>query len=262
MRLCLLLFLTLFTVGQHSQPPSPTPTKAADANQKQPKPEQQQARNDEQASRDLTTAINQLTAEIAGQNQQQSAAPNKDETSAKWWSIGNTVLITIFTGILAWVAVLQWKAMHRQADIYDRQAGIADKQADIAAEQLELTKATEGRRDFEKTIEGFEKAREQKIVDERYSQQFSLAQENAVAAKQSADAALLNAQSITNAERAWILVEFDVDGKIPRQATIYCRAKNHGRTPAEISRCSVVYFPHTYGEEYPTEPEYQQTELA
>ena len=241
MRLFFLLSLTIFAFAQHSQPPSPTPSKATNANQKQPKPEQQQTRPDEQFGRDLTTAINQLTAEIAAQNQQQSATPNKNEAPTNGWTVLNTILTTVFTGILAVLAILQWRALHRQADIYDRQAGIADKQADIAAEQLELTKTAESRRDFEKTIEGFEKTREQKLADDRYSQQLSLAQEGAVTAKQSADAATLNSNTVIRSERAWIFADllptlgsarFIGDGETNIYARINCR--NVGRSPAWI----------------------------
>jgi hypothetical protein len=51
------------------------------------------------------------------------------------------------------------------------------------------------------------------------------------AAKDSADAALLNAQALINAERAWLLVELR---RYADEAFSFI-IKNHGRTPAEIT---------------------------
>jgi hypothetical protein len=73
--------------------------------------------------------------------------------------------------------------------------------------------------------------------------------------------ALQSSQTAINAERAWILVTTDIDGVNPREATIYVRGKNWGRTPAEISRCSVMYLPYSDEKDLPEEPPYQQTEL-
>lgn len=129
MRLCLVLFFSLSVVAQLSKPPSPTPAPPAHENQKKAKPEQQQTPANDQTTQDLVAVISKLATEIATNNQLQSTAINKGESSTKWWSIGNSILITIFTGILALVAVLQWKAMHRQADITLRQVDISEKLA-------------------------------------------------------------------------------------------------------------------------------------
>jgi hypothetical protein len=265
MRLPVMLFLLVFlAVAQQSQPPSPAPGKTANADQKKSKPKQQQASPDEEATKSLTTAILQLRAEIAARNQQQSTTPDKDEASAKWWSVGNAVLITIFTGILAWVAVLQWKAMHRQADIYDRQAKIADKQADIAAEQLAITKANEARREIERTKEEDARYIRAQIEDKKYLQQVTIANDTAMAARRSADAASLNAQAIINSERPWVVVrqwhgpdalistvDILASGQSGRYVVFIYEFENRGRTPARITD-GKMYF--TISEKLPDEP--------
>jgi hypothetical protein len=209
MRLFALVLIMFFAFRQQSQPPTPTPTPppSAHANQKKPRPEQQQTRPDDQTTENLTTAIQQLTAEIAAYNQQQSGTPYKDESSAKWWSIGNSLLITLFTAVLAIVAVLQWKAMRRQADI-------ADTQANISKEQLAITKAAEALHKEEKWTEVTEGIRERRRSDERYTEQLELAKDNAATAKQSADAAQVSAKLAKDAlrlqelsEKQWINLE-------------------------------------------------------
>jgi hypothetical protein len=215
-----LLLLALFTFGQHSQPPSPTPSKATHVKQEKSKPEEQQTERNERAAKELTSAILQLRAEIAAWNQQQAAAANKDDASAKWIR-RNAFAVTFFTAILAVVAILQWRAMHRQANIADRQTALAEKQteigekqADIAAEQLRITQAAETRRDLEKMEEENKRGVENQIADKRYLEQLTLAKDNAYAAKKSADAAqastkvaveLLKLQEV--AQKQWINLE-------------------------------------------------------
>lgn len=261
MRLFLILFITLFAVGQPSQPPSPTPQKAAHANQSETNPEQQKQTANDQATENLMSAINQLSAEIAARNQQQSSAPDKDDTSTKWWARGNTIAVTLFTGALAVLAYFQWRAMHRQANITDRytalaekQSQIADKQREIAAEQLAITKANEARREAERTKEEDAQHIRSQLEDKRYLQQFTIARDNAIAAKGSANAAKISADAFVASQRAWVTVTLAwtpaYEGLFPssrtdhtdkgetiqvHNATVRMTYRNDGPTPAWIT---------------------------
>jgi cell division protein FtsL len=247
MRLPVMLFLVLLAVDQQSQPPSPAPVKTANTDQKKSKPKQQQTSPDEEATKNLTTAILQLRAEIASRNQQQSRTPENNKAPTNGWTVLNAILTTVFTGILAVLAILQWRALHRQADIYDRQAKIADKQADIAAEQLAITKANEARREIEKTEEEDAKHIRAQIEDKKYLQQLDIANANAIAAKRSADAASSNAKALMNSERPWLVpkitrivkeienLRIKDEPRTFRSVTNFgFWIKNVGRTPAQI----------------------------
>jgi hypothetical protein len=200
MRLFLPLFLTFFAVGQQSQAPVPTPAKTVHNHQAKGNSKEKKPSSSDEATKQLASAINQLTAEIVARNQAQSRTPDPTQTQADWWTKANTISIPVFTLALTVLAFLQWRAMHRQANISDKQAGIAekqngiaDKQREIAAEQLQITKTAE--------VHG----------DERYAEQITLAGANASAAKQSADAALQLAQATKrsvklqeNTQRQWV----------------------------------------------------------
>jgi hypothetical protein len=95
---------------------------------------------------------------------------------------------------------------------------------------------------------------ESEARDREFAQQLKVSQDTAAAALQSSQTAI-------NAERAWILVKFEVTGQAPRNAHIHFQGKNWGRTPAEISRCSVTYLPYANESELPEEAPYHKTEL-
>lgn len=207
MRLFLALFLMLFAVSQQSPPPSPTPRKAAHADHGKADPETNKAESNDQSTKDLTTAINQLTAAITAENQQQSRKQTGKKPPSDGWAIANTVLVTIFTGALAILAFLQWKAMHRQADIYDRQTNILDKQADIAAEQLSITRTADTVREIDKMKEGIKRNAEKKIADQRYAKQLELTRRSADAAKISADATARSVKLQEISQKQWVNLE-------------------------------------------------------
>ena len=63
----------------------------------------------------------------------------------EWWAKISTILITVFTGVLAFLAVLQWWAMHRQAnymrvnlDIAKTAAHAASVNAQAAADNVKI----------------------------------------------------------------------------------------------------------------------------
>jgi len=81
--------------------------------------------------------------------------------------------------------------------------------------------------------------------------------------RDAADAALRGVQTAINAERAWIIVNAEATGELPRKGHLYFRARNWGRTPAEVTRYSVTQVPMNRDDEaFPPDPQYQQTELT
>jgi hypothetical protein len=201
MRLFPLLLLALFAVGQQSQPLSTTPPKTAHTNKGRADLKKENAAPNDQITRDLMTAINQLTAAVEAQKQQ---GKTTQANSGPPVEHGGTILATVFTGALVLLAALQFWAMHRQANISDRLAGIshkqrevADKQREIAAEQLAITKANESRREIEKTKEEDARYIQMQIADKKYLEQLTLAKDNAYAAKKSAVAAVVSARALT-----------------------------------------------------------------
>jgi cell division protein FtsL len=241
MRLFAAFLLAISVFGQ-SEPPSPAPRPAAHASQKKAESERSKAAADEDATKQLTSAINRLTAEIASENEQRSRTPNNDKPPSNWWAIANSILITLFTAVLAVVAVLQWRAMDRQANIADRQTEIADKQTEIAEEQLELTKTAQAIQDLDR-FHG----------DNRYAEQLALAKENAATTKQTADAALLNARAVINSERPWIVVSTET----PSENHFCFKAKCYGRTPAKIIENYGQYLVTRGSRKLPLPPQYQ-----
>lgn len=220
------LFFTLFAVNQQSQPPSPAPRKPAHTNQSGASPEQKKTSANDQTTTDLISAMNQLTAAMAAENQQQSREQTDKKSPSDGWAIANAILVTIFTGALAILAFLQWKAMHRQADIYDRQREILDKQAEISAKQLSIIES------------------EKDVANQRYSEQLELATKQANTARQSADVLIAS-------ERAWVSVTIDwspgysglfISAHMEHGHTVHgymttvrMTYKNDGRTPAWIN---------------------------
>jgi hypothetical protein len=154
--------------------------------------------------------------------------------------------IEIFTGVLAAVGVLQLVVMFLTWLVYRRQAGIMDQQRETMQSQWTTMRGQLG---------------QMELSSNQTDQLIQHAEKSAEAAKASADAALLSAQAVIDAERAWILVTSEATGQVPRGAHIHFQGKNWGRTPAEISRCSVTYLPYANEKELPEAPPYQQTEL-
>jgi hypothetical protein len=246
MRLSLILFLTLFTVGQQSQPLSPTPTPSRQKQDHKAALKQDQAPDNEAVAKQLLAAVNQLMATIEAERVQEKAAQAQSKTPSSWvkW---NTIFVTIFTACLAIVAGLQFWAMHRQANISDQLADITGKQREIAAEQLAITKANEARREIEKTEEEDAKHIRAQIEDKKYLQQLDIANANAIAAKRSADAASSNAKALMNSERPWLVpkitrivkeienLRIKDEPRTFRSVTYFgFWIKNVGRTPAQI----------------------------
>ena len=110
-----------------SQGPSPTPRKANETHEQKASPEKGESRPDDQMANDLTSAVNKLASVIAARNQEQSSEKSHNESPADWWSRASTILVTIFTGVLACMAYWQWRAMQAQATYIQSQAAYMRK---------------------------------------------------------------------------------------------------------------------------------------
>jgi hypothetical protein len=131
-RLILVAVAAVGVVYSQSQPPSPTPREAQHTDENKTHPEQAKDTTDDNSTNRLITAIDKVSAEIAAGNQQESRAYGKDKAPTDWWAVASTVLMTIFTGALAWLAYLQWGAMKSQAN-YMRDGLIETRRAAQAA---------------------------------------------------------------------------------------------------------------------------------
>jgi len=131
MRASAVLLLTIFIFGQ-SQPPSPTSSKSAHANQKKAKPEQDKSCTDDDTTKELTSAINQLTAVIAARNEQHFAVQSNNKTPAPRWLIASTIVSALATLAIAVLGYFQWRAMHRQAGFMQNGLLLTQQSADAA----------------------------------------------------------------------------------------------------------------------------------
>jgi hypothetical protein len=89
-------------------------------------------------------------------------------------------------------------------------------------------------------------------------EQLRISREAAIAAKQSADAALLNAQALITSERPWIVVRL----RTPRSGLFSFEAINYGRTPAEVIAIPATFTIDTEDNLRKNEPPYPTSILA
>jgi hypothetical protein len=139
----------MYLLGQ-SQPPAPAPREAAQENQGKTAPKTNKSAPDDEPTK--STVVNSVTV-VTGRDQQEPSNPSEGKTSTDWWALANTGLITIFTGVLAFLAYQQWQTLkgHEKAFLelagYMRDglekttiaANAARDSADVTAVQLELT---------------------------------------------------------------------------------------------------------------------------
>lgn len=93
----------------------------------------------------------------------------------------------------------------------------------------------------------------EKQADEMVKQA-TLMKEQTTVAQEAANAALLNARAVINAERPWLLIEPSLDlqgmpGVPARSFTVSFKAKNVGRSPAEIIYAALRWRPLPFGDE-------------
>lgn len=96
-------------------------------------------------------------------------------------------------------------------------------------------------------------------------EQATLMKEQTAVAQKAADAALLNAQAVINAERPWLLIKpsLTVHG-MPEvtSLTVAFKATNVGRSPAEIIFAALEWITLLNGEELRNEPFFSEAEPA
>jgi hypothetical protein len=142
----LLLVLASIVFAQ-SQPPSPSPTKAGEAYKNKATPEEPKAEAGNQPASPSSADSSKRSPDTATKDQQLPTAQSSDKAPSDRWSKASTILITLFTGALAWLALLQWRAMQKQAtymrDALTETAKAADAAKDsakAAQDSLVLTK--------------------------------------------------------------------------------------------------------------------------
>lgn len=230
MRLFLILLVTLSAVGQQSQPPSPTPGKSAHTHQKKTSPENRNTAAHENSTKDLAAAIKQLNTEIAAQNQHQTSTQSESKPPSEGWAKASTIFVTVFTGALAILALLQYLAMRKQAEYMKeglaetaKAADAAKVSADASRKQVAIADAEVGRR--------FVQERDQA---RRFGEQMELAEKQTTLVQQ--QVAL---------ERAWLVISvsgverlmkpYGLHNSIHRTGFDW-KIKNCGRTPAFLHK--------------------------
>ena len=122
MRLFLAATLVAFTLWQS---PSPTPAKAVNKPHNPAASKQGKASNNQHsASPSVSVSTQAITLGAQPETGKEAAQP-KQKASTDWW-------LTVFTGALVLVAVMQFIAMHRQANYMRDNLAIAKSTADAA----------------------------------------------------------------------------------------------------------------------------------
>lgn len=128
---CAVLASVAFAAGQ-SQRPSPTPAKATQKQQDKRAEVQSKPASDQHSPGNAVPALTQTSTVVTSGNQGGQGNPQKQESPTNWWSVFNTILLTVFNGVLAYLAYRQWRTMNEQAK--DMKEGGADtKNLAIAA---------------------------------------------------------------------------------------------------------------------------------
>jgi hypothetical protein len=134
MRLFLFAIIAITALGQ-SQPPPPTPAKPNQTNQDKASSKQAEGSGDKKPSQVFPPTINQPPLPVvAARNEGNCCYPNKYKSPTDWWGRASTILLTIFTGALAWLAYKQWGALDDQHKVM-REGLTATNKAACAAQK-------------------------------------------------------------------------------------------------------------------------------
>ncbi len=147
----ILASLTALLVAQ-SQPPPPTPSEPGNKNQQVSGDEQTNAKPTETPSEHIPPVVNQSQPQPAEKARDRDSGERGYEPPFNRW---NAALVTLFTGILAILAFLQYRAMRQQADYMRDGLKITEQAADASTKSA---KAAE---------DGVRQARETAIIDQR-----------------------------------------------------------------------------------------------
>ena len=176
--------------------------------------------SDEKIARRPSPPASPPIEKFAAENQTANpGVPRHNQSTTDWWSRASTILITLFTGALAWLAHRQHQAIKEQAE-YMRDGLALTKQAAEAA----TVSANAAKQSSEIAGASLEAIREQTTVAKLAAES---AADNAVAAK-------TMAQTMINTERAWLLlsVKTNIVG-VPHR--VHIQFRNSGRSPAFLT---------------------------
>jgi len=140
----ILLFVPL--IATQSQPPSPTPRKTAQDNQRKTDSKETETSSNHNDADKISTAIDQLTSEVASWKKQAASTPQKDDAPADWWLKWSTIISAVATFGIFVLAFFQWRAMRGHKEALDAMAeymrvGLAEtrKAADAAKKSAEVS---------------------------------------------------------------------------------------------------------------------------
>jgi len=135
-------------LAAQSPPPPPSPTITAQIKQDVSRVENAQPQSTNSPSQISPTAINHTTAKPTQKSTNSNREASQRATPFNWSRL-NTVLLTLFNGILAIVAVYQYRLTRRQTDLTERSlvaakdaAEAAKKSADAATDAVAHAKNT------------------------------------------------------------------------------------------------------------------------
>jgi hypothetical protein len=140
----ILLFVPL--IATQSQPPSPTPRKTAQDNQRKTGAKETETSSNHNDADKISTAIDQLTSEVASWKKQPASTPQKDDAPADWWLKWSTIISAVATFGIFVLAFFQWRAMRGHKEALDAMAehmrdGLVEtrKAADAAKKSAEVS---------------------------------------------------------------------------------------------------------------------------
>jgi hypothetical protein len=120
-----------------SQQPSPTPGKSTKEKEDKATPKNTKAEADYQTPKPPSPTVGNPSTPLASGNQQNAAHINTDHLTTERWSRANAILVTVFTGVLAFLAWRQWGAMEKQAEYMRDALAETMKAADAAKSTAE-----------------------------------------------------------------------------------------------------------------------------
>jgi hypothetical protein len=107
------LILAMLLPVMQTHPPVPTPVVASQVKQSQGGPKDAKEKADKQPPGPLMASVEKFCAEIAARYKKNPGSESNEQSASEWW--GTNGVIAVFTGVLAFLAFLQWRAMDKQA---------------------------------------------------------------------------------------------------------------------------------------------------
>lgn len=115
-----------------SQPPPPTPSEPAQEKQNVGHDEHGNAKPNDTPAQVIQPVIDKSKSKPTEKDRNTGSDKDGDESALKWWNFYNAIAVTLFTLVLAVVAVLQWSSMRQQAN-YMKDGLEMTKESNVAA---------------------------------------------------------------------------------------------------------------------------------